>query len=81
MTGDTEEAELYLAWLDKRTRRRVDRWWYAIEAVAEELLKRPMLSGASIHQLIRQAAQNRLVMARTERSGTGVRSGVEVVQG
>jgi len=52
MTGSSEEAELYLAWLEHRTRRGVEHRWWAIEAVAAELLKRRKLSAKQVRRVI-----------------------------
>ncbi len=67
MTGDIEETELYLAWLHKRARDKVNSWWFAIEAVAAELLQQSVLSGSTVHKLVQQAEQDRVLMAQTAR--------------
>ncbi|MDP9378743.1 MAG: hypothetical protein M3Q29_01085 [Chloroflexota bacterium] len=52
MTGSIEQTELFLAWLGERARAEVDRWWVAIEAVAEELLRQRVLSGERVFAII-----------------------------
>ncbi|MDQ3928218.1 MAG: hypothetical protein M3328_03615 [Chloroflexota bacterium] len=69
LTGSNEEAELYLAWLYCRARAEVERWWWAIEAVAGELLANKTLSSQDVRAIMREARQAAMKRARHQGSG------------
>jgi hypothetical protein len=51
--SDPGEQEAYMNWLRERARVIVEQGWYLIEALANELLTRPTLSGRAVQRLLR----------------------------
>jgi hypothetical protein len=55
--GKDKSTRRYLAWLDSRAKGFVDNFshWYAIRALAKELVKRKTIEGVKVHNIIRDA--------------------------
>ena len=62
--ADEDVASAYVAFLETRARQLVDALWYLVEALAEELLAKGVLSGAATHRLLKSVVRRKGEKAR-----------------
>jgi hypothetical protein len=60
LTGSEDETRAYISWLSERAKTTLSSsWnWFAVETLANELLKQKYIGAKRVHQIVRQAWKN-----------------------